>query len=103
VALEILNMEFNDGQVYPSNELSNMNQSIFDLNIRNLKPQNEKNFLSFKDVSQFGNYAPLIVEYDKIRGFCLKSVEEIPENTLICEIAGEIESFRNKIFEADLF
>lgn len=39
-------------------------------------------------MSRRGDYAPVIVEQDKVQGFIVKACEDIPKYTLISEYVG---------------
>ena len=41
-------------------------------------------------MSRIGNYAPLMIEQDKLQGFIVRAYEAIPEYTFIAEYVGEV-------------
>jgi hypothetical protein len=52
-------------------------------------------------MSRDGNYAPVIVEEDKVQGFIVRADDDIPDMTLICEYVGEVDFARNHIFDSN--
>ena len=50
-------------------------------------------------MTRLGNYAPVIVEEDKIQGFIVRADEDIPRWTLIAEYVGEVDFARNRVFD----
>jgi hypothetical protein len=56
-------------------------------------------FKKFKEMTRNGDYAPVIVEEDKIQGFVVRADEDIPRLTLISEYVGEVDFARNRVFD----
>lgn len=48
-----------------------------------------------------GDYPPLELLEDKIQGFIVRAVEDIPNMTLISEYVGEVDFTRNHLFDED--
>ena len=52
-------------------------------------------FEKFKRMTKVANYAPVKVVHDRIQGFVVLAVENIPAMTLICEYVGEVYRLRD--------
>jgi hypothetical protein len=64
-----------------------------------LDEANLKIFNKFKESSSKGNYAPLHVIKDKVQGFIVQAVGDIPQFTLISEYAGDVDFRRKRLLD----
>ena len=98
--LKVRGVEFSDDLVYDNEKCSpSKNFSSLEPGLRELKKSNLDIIKEFKELSREANYAPVLIEEDKIQGFIVKAYEDIPKRTLICEYVGEVDYARNKIFD----
>jgi len=56
-------------------------------------------FKKFKEMTRNGDYAPVVVEEDKLQGFVVRADEDIPRLTLIAEYVGQVDYARNRVFD----
>lgn len=58
-------------------------------------------FQKFKEMSRKGDYAPVNVIEDKLQGFVVQAMEDIPKYTLISEYVGEVDYARNRLYDSN--
>ena len=99
-ALKAKDIDFDDDLRY-SNSLCSpqQNQGGLEPSLQKMDKETLKIFQEFKDMSNKGNYVPVMIEPDKTQGFFVRAVDDIPEMTLISEYVGDVDFARNRIFD----
>jgi len=64
-----------------------------------LDANNFEVFKEFKELTSKGNYAPLHVIFDNVKGFAVQAVGKIPKFTLISEYVGDVDFLRKRLLD----
>lgn len=101
-ALLVKNIEFNDDLCYSDPECpQSMNNSSLEPGVQTISDYNRKVYYKFKEKTRRFDYPPLEVVDDEIQGFIVRSTDDIPALTLICEYSGEVTLSRKKLFDTN--
>ena len=97
-ALETKNIIFSDDLMYPYADCpKRLNNALLQPNIQTLSKYNKNIYYKFKESSRRGIYGPVEVVDDPIQKFIVKALDNISQNTIVCEYSGEVSLLRNKL------
>lgn len=99
-ALKVKNLIFDDDLRFSNPRCPpSTNDASLEPNLQKINLVNYQIFVQFKALSREGLYPPIRIEQDKVQGFIVRALENIPVLTLISEYVGEVDYARNRVFD----